>query len=77
MPQTDPTHAIFNDFMQVETFSCFGCKRELQKAYSDDVALAEARANYPGADMSETITLCDDCFNAFNSLSNQLSSQRH
>jgi hypothetical protein len=64
--KSPPIYAIFKDYGKQESFRCDGCKRVLQKDWTDEEAMDEMKENYGNIDTSDTVILCDDCVVIFN-----------
>jgi hypothetical protein len=61
MAKKSSMYAIFKEYGKQETFVCDRCQRVLPKGWSDDDALDEMRARFPGVDYGECYVVCDDC----------------
>jgi hypothetical protein len=58
-------YAIFKEFGKQETFICDGCKCVIPKAWSDEEAIDEMHAQFPGFESSDCVVLCDECYEQF------------
>lgn len=45
-----------------EQFTCIACGGTFAKAWSDEEARAEHDRDYPGADIEDAETVCEDCY---------------
>lgn len=54
-------YAIFKNYGKAETFRCDSCRRVLKKAWSDEDAIQEKNALFPGTGEEGHMLLCDDC----------------
>jgi hypothetical protein len=51
--------------MTMYEYQCSKCHKVFSKGWSDEEAIAEKDANWPGTDLGSCVIVCDDCYNDF------------
>jgi hypothetical protein len=48
--------------MKSNEFKCFICKEVFEKGWTEQEAIVELNANYPGFTIEDCDMVCDDCY---------------